>query len=57
MCIRDRLQAARAVGAPTLDGGHMAVYQAVDAFALITGLHPDADRMTRHFRQLVANAS
>ena len=51
------LQAARAVGAPTLDGGHMAVYQAVDAFALITGLHPDADRMTRHFRQLVANAS
>ena len=51
------LQAARAVGAPTLDGGHMAVYQAVDAFALITGLHPDADRMTRHFRQLVANES
>ena len=35
----------------------MAVYQAVDAFALITGLNPDADRMTRHFRQLVANAS
>ena len=31
------LQAARAAGAATLDGGHMAVYQAVDAFALITG--------------------
>ena len=51
------LQAARAAGAATLDGGHMAVYQAVDAFALITGLRPDADRMTRHFRQLVANPS
>lgn len=48
------LQAARAAGCRTLDGGHMAVHQAVDAFALITGLVPDAARMSAHFRNLVA---
>ena len=49
------LQAARATGCRTLDGGHMAVHQAVDAFALITGIAPDAARMSAHFRQLVTN--
>jgi len=49
------LQAARIAGCQTLDGGHMAVHQAVDAFALITGITPDAARMTAHFRQLVTN--
>ena len=48
------LQAARTAGCRTLDGGHMAVYQAVDAFALITGITPDAARMSTHFRSLVA---
>ena len=48
------LRAARAAGCRTLDGGHMAVYQAVDAFALITGIAPDAARMSTHFRNLVA---
>lgn len=48
------LQAARAVGCRTLDGGHMAVHQAVDAFQLITGRTPDADRMLQHFRSLIA---
>ncbi|MDZ4264624.1 MAG: shikimate dehydrogenase [Mycobacterium sp.] len=48
------LQAARAAGCRTLDGGHMAVYQATDAFALITGITPDASRMSKHFRSLVA---
>ncbi|WP_293785120.1 shikimate dehydrogenase [uncultured Aeromicrobium sp.] len=48
------LQAARAAGCRTLDGGHMAVHQAADAFGLITGLAPDVDRMNRHFRALVA---
>jgi shikimate dehydrogenase len=47
------LQAANRVGCRTLDGGYMAVYQAVDAFALITGIAPDAARMSRHFRSLV----
>jgi shikimate dehydrogenase len=48
------LKAARAAGCRTLDGGHMAVYQAVDAFALITGITPDAARMSAHFRDLVS---
>jgi shikimate dehydrogenase len=48
------LQAARTAGCRTLDGGHMAVYQAVDAFELITGITPDAARMSTHFRNLVA---
>jgi shikimate dehydrogenase len=46
------LQAARAAGCRTLDGGHMAVHQAVDAFALITGINPNVDRMSAHFRSL-----
>lgn len=48
------LQAARAVGCRTLDGGRMAVFQAVDAFTLVTGLVPDADRMIGTFHSLVA---
>jgi len=48
------LQAARAVGCPTMDGGAMAVGQAVGAFELFTGLKADPERMGRHFRQLLA---
>ena len=48
------LQAARAAGCRTLDGGHMAVHQAVDAFRLITGIDPDPAACSRHFRTLVA---
>jgi shikimate dehydrogenase len=46
------LAAASAAGCRTLDGGHMAVHQASIAFELITGITPDADRMSRHFRSL-----
>ncbi|MDL5156261.1 shikimate dehydrogenase [Actinomycetospora sp. Odt1-22] len=46
--------AARARGARVLDGGGMAVFQAVDAFRLFTGVEPDADRMLDHFAGLVA---
>lgn len=46
------LQAARAAGCRTLDGGHMAVHQATEAFALITGHTADAARMSAHFRSL-----
>jgi shikimate dehydrogenase len=46
------LTAARAAGCRTLDGGHMAVHQATTAFELITGITPDAARMSRHFRSL-----
>ena len=46
------LIAAREAGCRTLDGGHMAVHQATTAFELITGITPDAARMSRHFRSL-----
>jgi shikimate dehydrogenase len=47
------LQAARARGCATADGGWMAVGQAVGAFRLFTGLEPDAARMDAHFRRLL----
>jgi shikimate dehydrogenase len=47
------LQAARAAGCPTVDGGAMAVGQAVGAFELFTGLQADARRMEQHFRTLL----
>ena len=43
------LRAARALGCRTLNGGYMAVYQAVEAFRLFTGTTPDAERMLAHF--------
>ncbi|MEV7694886.1 shikimate dehydrogenase [Microbacterium sp. NPDC089189] len=49
------LRAARDAGCRVLDGGRMAVHQAVDAMELITGIRPDADRMTRHFHDLVTS--
>lgn len=48
------LRAARARGCAVVDGGTMAVGQAVGAFRLITGLVPDPDRIDDHFRQLVS---
>jgi shikimate dehydrogenase len=48
------IQVAAAKGCRTLDGGHMAVGQAVDAFRLITGLEPDPARMREHFLELLA---
>ena len=48
------LQAARAAGCATIDGGHMAVGQAVGAFSLFTGREPDPARMDTHFRRLLA---
>lgn len=47
------VRGARAKGCAVLDGGYMAVGQAVDAFALITGIRPDADRMRAHFLDLI----
>src|SRR6185437_5931446 len=46
------LQAARAAGCRTLDGGGMAVYQAVRAFGIFTGRTADAERMRRHFERI-----
>ncbi len=47
------LKTALEVGCRVCDGGHMAVHQATEAFELITGIAPDAERMSRHFRRLV----
>ncbi len=44
---------AREHGCRVLDGGGMAVFQAVDSFRLFTGVEPDADRMLDHFATLV----
>ncbi len=48
------LRTARALGCPISDGGGMAVGQALGAFELFTGLEADADRVERHFHQLLA---
>lgn len=48
------LRQARALGCRTLDGGGMAVFQAVEAFRLFTGITPDAERMLRHFASMGA---
>ncbi|WP_339512292.1 shikimate dehydrogenase [Pseudomonas sp. RL_15y_Pfl2_60] len=43
------LREARALGCRTLDGSTMAVFQAVKAFELFSGLQADAQRMQQHF--------
>lgn len=39
-------------GCRTLNGGGMAVFQAVKAFQLFTGVEPDAERMLKHFEEM-----
>lgn len=46
------LRHARALGCRTLDGGNMAVFQAVKAFELFSGVVPDAQRMLEHFQSM-----
>ena len=46
------LRTARQLGCRTLNGGGMAVFQAVEAFRLFTGITPDAQRMSRHFASM-----
>jgi len=48
------LRTARARGCRVVDGGTMAVGQAVGAFELFTGRAADPARMERHFRRLLA---
>jgi shikimate dehydrogenase len=50
------LAEARRRGCRTLDGGGMAVFQAVRAFEVFTGRAPDADRMLAHLGELAAHA-
>lgn len=46
------LRDARALGCRTLDGGNMAVFQAVKAFELFSGEVADAQRMLAHFQSM-----
>jgi shikimate dehydrogenase len=48
------LRAARKLGCRTLDGGGMAVWQAVEAFEHFTGVKADPARMETHFKQMIA---
>ncbi len=45
--------AARDRGCRVLDGGHMAVGQAVDSFEIFTGIKPDAARMRAHLLEML----
>jgi len=47
---------ARERGHRVLDGGRMAVGQAVDSIRIITGVEPDAERMRSHFLALLAES-
>ncbi|MDN6860745.1 shikimate dehydrogenase [Pseudomonas sp. CAN2814] len=46
------LRHARSLGCRTLDGGNMAVFQAVKAFELFSGVEADAERMLAHFGRM-----
>lgn len=48
------LRQARRAGCATVDGGGMAVFQAVEAFRLFTGVRPDAERILRRFHEFAA---
>lgn len=47
------VEAADALGCRVMEGGWMAVGQAVDAFTILTGRQGDEQRMRDHFRELV----
>lgn len=51
------VKAATAKGCSVLNGGYMAVGQAVDAFRLITGVEPDGERMRKHFLKMIQQGS
>ncbi len=47
------LSAARMIGCTVMDGGHMNVGQAIDAFKLFTGLDANVERVQAFFRSVV----
>jgi len=51
------LRVARSKGCRTLDGGGMAVFQAVMAFELFSGVKPDAERMLQRFNAKLRSAN
>ena len=50
------LAEARRRGCRTMSGGGMAVFQAVGAFRLFTGIEPDAERVLQHFAEMSAQS-
>ena len=50
------LRDARARGCRVMSGGGMAVFQAVDAFRLLSATEPDAERMLRHFDEMAGRS-
>ena len=46
------LRVARRLGCRTMNGSGMAVFQAVEAIRLFTGITPDAERMQRDFASM-----
>lgn len=48
------LRRARKHGCRVMNGSGMAIYQAVEAFRLFTGMEPDPERFTRNFHELFA---
>ncbi|MEV5959233.1 shikimate dehydrogenase [Streptomyces sp. NPDC051987] len=51
------VRTARAEGCAVLDGGGMAVFQAVDAFRLFTGRQPDSARMLADIAELAGSSA
>jgi shikimate dehydrogenase len=51
------LEAARALGCRVVDGGTMAVGQAIGAFEHFTGLAADPARVDAHFRRLISQGA
>lgn len=51
------LRVARARGCRTAHGGTMAVFQAVGAFEIFTGMTADTERMVRHFATLTGESA
>ena len=49
--VTELVKTARALGCRVADGGGMAVFQAVEAFRLFTGITPNAERMREHFAE------
>jgi shikimate dehydrogenase len=49
------LRTARRMGCRTLNGAGMAIFQAVEAFRLFTGITPDAERMANHLASLTSS--
>ena len=48
------LTSARSKGCLVLNGGGMAVFQAVEAFRLFTGATPEPERMLAHFARMTS---